>query len=158
MEGHLLLFLGMHIRATKASHLTPTIIAGEEKDMSDVIYRVFQKVKFFTANNKLTSYFQNHFQLPQGHFWTKFTLPLKLTQQVILCLLVKRLTLGSLLRIPRITENIGRHGNAMPPHGTSTLSSKNVNKLTSSFSSHIFCTFTARLLRQGPSNKGSNLH
>ena len=77
----------MHIRATKASHLTPTIIAGEENDMADVIYRVFQKVKFFTANNNLTSYFKNPLPFSQGHCWTKFNLLPKWTKRVMSYLL-----------------------------------------------------------------------
>ena len=35
-------------------------------------------------------------------------------------------------------ENIGRHGNAMPPHGTLTPSSKAVISLASSLSLHLF--------------------
>ena len=68
--GHLFCFLRMLIHATKASHLTPISISGKENDIADVVSCTFQKVKFFVANNNLTSYFQNHFPLPQGHFWT----------------------------------------------------------------------------------------
>ena len=127
----------MHIHSSKVSHITPVSIAGEENDIADFVSRAFQKIKFFTANNNLTSYFRNNFPLSQGQFWTKFTLPPKWTQQVMLCLLGNKLTLGSLIRIPRISKNIGGHGNAMPPHGTLTLSSNTVNKFTSSLSSQL---------------------
>ena len=113
----------------------PIIIAEEENDTEDVVYRAFQKGKFFTANNNLTSYFQNHFLLSQGNFWTEFTLPPKWIQQVMSCMLGKLLTLGSLLRITRTTKDIVRHVTNMLPHETSTLSSKTVNKSTSSLSS-----------------------
>ena len=83
--GHLLRLLGMRIHATKASHLTSIGIAGEENYMADVVSHTFQKGKFFTANNNLTSYFQNHSLLPQGHFWAKFTLPTKSMKRVISC-------------------------------------------------------------------------
>ena len=53
------------------------------------------------------------------------------------CLLGERFTLGSLFRLPSIRKNTGRHGNAMPPHGTLTPSSKAVTSLTSSFLSQI---------------------
>ena len=134
----LLRFLGMHIHATQASHLTPIIIAGKENDMADVVSRDFQKGKFFAAKKNLTAYFETHFTPPQGHSWTEFTLPTKWTQQVMSCMIGKRLTMGSLLRLPGIRKNTGRHVNAMPPHGTSTPSSKAVTSLTSSLSSHIF--------------------
>ena len=68
--GNLFCFLRMRIHATKASHLTPISISGKENGIADVVSCAFQKVKFFVANNNLTSYFQNHFPLPQGHFWT----------------------------------------------------------------------------------------
>ena len=136
-SGHTLRFLDMHIHSTKVSHLTPVSIAGEENDIADFVSRAFQKSKFFTANNNLTSYFWNIFLLPQGHFWTEFTLPPKWTQRVMSCLLGEQLTLGSLLRIPRMTKNIGRHGKSMPPHGTLTLYYKTANKFTSPLSPHL---------------------
>ena len=95
----------------------------------------FQKRKVFAANKNLTTYFQTHFPLPQGHSWSEFTLPLKWKQRVMLCLPGKRLKLGSVLRLPGIRKNTRRHSNAMPPHGTSTPSFKSVTSLTSSLSS-----------------------
>ena len=96
----------------------PIIIAEEENDTEDVVYRAFQKGKFFTANNNLTSYFQNHFLLPQGNFWTEFTLPPKWTQQGMSCLLGKQLTLGSLIRLPSNTKYIVSHEKDTMPHET----------------------------------------
>ena len=125
-EGHLFLFLRMRIHATKVSHLAPISIAGKENNMADVVSRAFQKLKFFIANNNLTSYFHNNLPLPQGHFWTEFTLPTKWTQKVILCLHGEQLTLGSMIRLPRIIKSIVRHDNVMLPHEISTLSSKTV--------------------------------
>ena len=86
----------------------------------------------------LTAYFKNHSPLPQGHSCTKFTPPTKWTQQVMLCLLGKQLTLGSLLRLTSISKNTRRHGNAMLPHGTLTPSSKAVTILPSSLLSQLF--------------------
>ena len=106
--------------------------------MADVISRDFQKGKFFTANKNLTAYFQTHSPLPQGHSWTEFTLPHKWEKRLILRLLDEQLTLGSLLRLPRIRENTRGNGNAMPPHGTLNPSSKAVTSLTSSLLSQIF--------------------
>ena len=63
------------------------------------------------------------------------------------------MTLGSLLRLPGIRENTGSHGNAIPPHGTSTPSSKAVNSLTSSFCHR----FSARV-RQGNYVKGVQIN
>ena len=78
--GRILHFLGMHIHAKQASHLTLISISSEDNDMADVVSRAFQKGKFFAANKKITAYFQTHFPLPQGHSWTKFTLPPNWTQ------------------------------------------------------------------------------
>ena len=105
--------------------------------MSDVISHAFQKINIFTDNNKLTSYFQNNFPLPPRLFGTEFALTPKWTQRVILCTVGELLKLYSLLRLPRIRKNIGRHGNTILPHGKSTLSSNTVNKSTSSLSSHL---------------------
>ena len=135
--GHLLRFLGMRIHAAQASHLAPISVAGEDNDMVDFVSRAFQKVKFFAANKNLTEYFQTHFHLPQGHSWTEFTLPPKWTQQFMSFLLGELLTLGSLLRLPRIRKNTGRHGDAMLPPRTLTSSSKAVSSSTSSLSSQI---------------------
>ena len=136
--GNLFCFLRMRIHATKASHLTPTSIAGKRKLYGRHRLLCLSKLKSFISNNNLTSYFRNHFPLPQGHFSTEFTLPIKWTQQVMLCMHGEQLNLGSLLSAPRITKNIGMHGNAMPPHETSTLSSKTV-KNRHNHCSHIFC-------------------
>ena len=130
-SGRILRFLGMHIHTTQDSHLTPINTEYKDNYMAGVVSRAFQKGKLFAANKSLTAYSQTNFPLPQGHSWTEFTLPPKWTQQVISCLLGKRLTLGSLLRPPRIRKNTGRHGNAMLPHGTLTPSSKAVTRLTS---------------------------
>ena len=138
VAGHLLLFLGIHIHAAQASHLTPIIIAGEYNDMVGVVSRAYQKGKCFAANKSLTAYFETHFPVPQGHSWTKLTLPPKWTQRVMSFLLGKRLTLGSLLGQPGIRKHTGRHGNAMPPHRTSTPSSKDVTSLKSSLLSQLF--------------------
>ena len=56
----------------------------------------------------------------------------------------KLLTLGSLLRIPNINNNTGRHGNTIKPHGTSTISPKTVNNSTSSFLSHLLLRGSSR--------------
>ena len=128
----------MLIHTTKTSRLTPICISGEDNGIEDIFSRPFQKGKLFAAENNLTKYFQNNSPLIKGHYWTKFTLPPKWTQQVLLCLHEKLLMLRSILRLPRISKNSGRHGNAIPPHGTSTPSSKTVNNRTSSLLSHIF--------------------
>ena len=114
------------------------------------------KIKLFAANNNLTEYFQNPFLLPQGHSWTKFTLTTKCTQWVISCLLGKQLPLGSLIRIPSIRKNTGRHGNAMPPHGTSTPPSR-LGTTQHHHCCHIFFyTGSSGLLWQGLLNQGFN--
>ena len=96
------------------------------------------KRKLFAANKNLTEYFQTYFPLPNGHYWTKLTLPLNWTHQVILCLIGEQLMLRSLLMLPRISKSTRRHGNNIPPHGTLTPSSKAVTSLTSSFLSQLF--------------------
>ena len=87
--GRLLCFLVIHINTTKASHITPISISGEDNDMSDVVSWAFQKGKLFAANQNLTAYFETRFPLPQGHSWTEFTLPHKWKQRLISCLLGK---------------------------------------------------------------------
>ena len=105
--------------------------------MAYVVYRAFQKGKFFAANKNLTAYFQTHSPLQQGHYWTEFNLSTKWTQQLMSCLLGKQMTLGSLLMLPWIRKNTERHGKAMLPHGTLTLPPKAVNRFKSSFSSQL---------------------
>ena len=128
-SGCILCFLDMRIHATQASHLKPISIAGEDNYMVDVVSHAFQKGKLFAANKNLTAYFKTHSPLPQGHYCTEFTSPPKWKQRAMLCLLGERLTLGSLLMLPRISKNTGRHGNAILPHGTWNPSSKAVTSL-----------------------------
>ena len=128
--GRLLRFLCMCIHATQASYFTPIRILGEDNDISDVLSRAFQNGKFFAANNNLTGYFQTQFHLPKGHSWTEFTLNQNWTWRVMLCLIGKILTLVP--RLPKTKKKTGRYSNSTPPHGTSTLSSKTMNNLTSS--------------------------
>ena len=109
----------------------------------------FQKGKLFAAKKNLTAYFQTHFPLPQGHSWTEFTLPPKWIQQVMSCILGALLMQGSLLRLPRISKNTGRHGNSMPPHGTLTPSSKAVTSWTSSLSSQLLMHGSGKLTTAG---------
>ena len=130
-SGLLLWFLGMHIHTAQASHLTPISISGEYNDTEDVVSCEFSKREILRCKKNLTAYFQNHSPLPHEKSWTKLTLPTKRTQRFMPCLLGKQFMIGSLLRSPRIRRNTIRHGNDMPPHGTSTQSSKTMNKSTS---------------------------
>ena len=148
--GRILRFLGMRIHATQYSHRTPISIEGEDNYMADAVSRTFQKGKLFSANKSLTAYFQTNFPFPQGHSWTKFNIPPKWTQRVMLCLIGERLMLGSLLRLPGIRKNTGRHGNAMPPHGTSTPSSKAVTQIDII----IVVTYFSAQVRKGYYGKG----
>ena len=113
------------------------------------VYLAFQKEKLFAANKNLTAYFKTHSPLPQGHYCTEFTSPPKWKQRAMLCLLGERLTLGSLLMLPRISKNTGRHGNSMPPHGTLTPSSKAVTSWTSSLSSQLLMHGSGKLTTAG---------
>ena len=103
--------------------------------MADIVSRAFKTGKFFNAQNNLTAYFNVHFPLPQNLSSSEYTPPARLTQRVMSCLRGEPLTMGSLLRLPKIGKNTGLHGPTTQDNGASTRFCKTAKKLTSSSSS-----------------------
>ena len=124
VAARLLRFLSIRIHCRQASGLTPLHIPGEDNDMADIISRAFKDGKFFAAAQNLTHYFNLHFPLPQQQSWHECQLPPRLVSLVIACLRGEPLAMESLLRLPKLDRNTGRHGTGMPPPAELTQCSK----------------------------------
>ena len=120
IAAKLLRMLSLRIHSCQASGLTPLNIAGENNVMADIVSRAFKSGKYFTASSNLTTYFDSHFPLPQKGFWKEFLFPPRLLSRVISCLRGKQLPMESLLRLPKLVKNTGKHGPHMQQHAKLT--------------------------------------
>jgi hypothetical protein len=114
--GKLLRVLGMRIHQRQASTVIPSHIAGDKNDMADIVSRAFKTGKFFAASNSLTTYFNQHFPLPQNQSWTELPIPPRWTSRVMSCLRGEMLDLASLLELPTREPSTGSTGAHMPTH------------------------------------------
>ena len=123
VAGRPLRLLGLRIHARQASSIIPLSIAGSDNKMADMVSRAFKHGKYFEFQNNLTSYFNLKFPLPKQQSWQEFTLPTKLIMRVICCLRGEQLDLGSLIKLPGLSQNTGKCGVSMPQGADSTPSS-----------------------------------
>ena len=114
--GKLLRVLGMRIHQRQASTVIPSHITGDKNDMADIVSRAFKTGKFFAASNSLTTYFNQHFPLPQNQSWTELPIPPRWTSRVMSCLRGEMLDLASLLELPTREPSTGSTGAHMPTH------------------------------------------
>ena len=100
-----LLCLRMHKRMTSPSLVIG--VKGDDNGMADVSSRSFKQGHAFHTHASLTDYFNYEFPLPQNHSWQEFQVPSELFSRVISCVRGEASSMGSLLRLKGIDENIG---------------------------------------------------